>query len=460
VNKPSNPNESSGRIRAIPAPSGDLPVVVIIGRANVGKSTLFNRLVRRREAIVDDAPGITRDRKAADTEWQGRAFVLIDTGGYIPKGVDSIEEGVSRQVRLAIEEADLVLFICDVTTGITDVDAEIGRILRRSTKPVIVVANKTDHAGRVPDASEFIRLGLGEAIPVSAASGSSTGDLLALVVEKLGPEESAEPAAETGDVVRLAVVGRPNVGKSTFVNTVLGRERMLVSEIPGTTRDPVDIRFSRRGREFLLIDTAGMRRQSRVEDGVEYYSVLRSKRVIEQCDVACIMSEAEEGLTQQDLQVLRQAVDARKAVVLVMNKWDLVDTDPDQRVLVEDGLAMKLQGLEYVPVIFASSMAGRGTGKVLDAAWEAAHEKRKRISSPELNRFLERLNAETQPPAVQGKRVHVVYGTQAGANPPVFAFFANHPELIQESYKRFLENQIRGEFGFRGVPLTFSFRKK
>ncbi len=444
----------------MPSLPGDLPVVVIIGRANVGKSTLFNRLVRRREAIVDDAPGITRDRKAAEAEWQGRSFVLVDTGGYIPKGADSIEEGVSRQVRLAIEEADVVVFVCDVTTGITDVDAEIGRILLRSGKPVIVAANKTDHAGRLPDAAEFIRLGLGEAMPVSAASGTSTGDLLARVVEMLGPETAAEPQAGTGNVVRLAVVGRPNVGKSTFVNAVLGRERMLVSEIPGTTRDPVDIRFSRRGREFLLIDTAGMRRQSHVEDGVEYYSVLRSKRVIEQCDVACIMAEAGEGLTQQDLQVLRQAVDGRKAVVLAMNKWDLAEKDDDHRSVIENGMEIKLQGLEYVPVIFLSSMNGRGTGKVLDAAWQAAQERRKRISSPELNRFLERVNAEFQPPAVLGRRVHVNYCTQAATNPPVFAFFSNHPELIQESYQRFLENRIRKEFGFMGVPLTFSFRKK
>jgi GTPase len=460
VKKPDAPNGAAeGAVRS-PSPSDYKPVVVIIGRANVGKSTLFNRLVRRREAIVDDAPGITRDRKAADAEWQGRAFVLVDTGGYIPKGVDSIEKGVAKQVLMAIEEADLVLFCCDVTTGITDVDGEIARILRRSGKPVIVVANKSDHAGRVPDAAEFIKLGLGEAIPVSAAAGTNTGDLLARMAQSFDPAADGGTAPAGEDTVRLAVVGRPNVGKSTFMNAVLGRERMLVSEIPGTTRDSVDVRFSRRGRDFVLIDTAGMRRKSRVEDGVEYYSVLRSKRVIEMCDVACIMTEAAEGLTQQDLQVLRLAVDARKAVVIAMNKWDLVEKDDDRRVQIEDGMALKLQGLEYVPVVFLSSLSGRGTGKVLDAAWTAAQEKRKRISSPELNRFLERLNAEFQPPAVQGKRVHVTYGTQASTNPPVFAFFSNHPELIQESYQRFLENRIRAEFGFVGVPLTFSFRRK
>ena len=439
-------------------PSETRPVVVIVGRANVGKSTLFNRIIRRREAIVDDQPGITRDRKTADAEWQGRDFTLVDTGGYVPKGKDTIETGISRQVRFAIEEADLVLFLVDVGTGISDVDGEIARILRKSQKPCLVVVNKVDNMGREPDAAEFIQLGLGEPIGISAVGGLGIGDLLDRIVEKIGTDQT-EPSGIT-DAVRLAVIGRPNVGKSTFINTVLGRERLLVSEIPGTTRDSVDVHMRFRHHDFILIDTAGMRRKSRIDGNIEYYSVLRTRRVLAECDVACVMTDAADGLTQQDLQIARQAAEGRKGIIFAMNKWDLVEMDTEKRAVLEDGLDLKLQGLEYIPMVFVSCLTGFHTMKILDAAWKVAMERRKRIPSPELNRFLESLNARYQPPSIQGKRIHILYGTQAGANPPVFAFFSNYPNLIHESYRKFLENQMREKFGFGGVPLTLSMRKK
>jgi GTPase len=447
-------------------PGGELlmkganPVVAIVGRANTGKSTLFNRIIRRRDAIVDDAPGITRDRKAADAEWQGRAFTLVDTGGYIPKGRDSIETGISRQVRFAIEEADLVLFLCDVTCGISDVDGEIARILRKSRKPCIVAVNKVDNEKREPDAAEFVQLGLGEPMLISAAGGLGIGNLLDRITEGLAAPRTGASEPDGNTAPRLAVIGRPNVGKSTFVNAVLGTERLLVSEIAGTTRDAVDVRIRWKRREMILIDTAGMRRKSHIDGGVEYYSVLRTKRVLGQCDVACVIADASEGLTQQDVQVMLQAVEQRKGVVLVMNKWDLVEKDPEKQTQLRDGMDIRLQGIEYIPVVFTSCLTGLRAGKVLDEAWKVAAERKKRIPSPELNRFLKSLNERYQPPAVQGKRVQIPYGTQASSDPPVFAFFSNYPELIQESYQRFLENQIRGAFGFQGVPLTFSFRKK
>lgn len=435
------------------------PLVAIVGRPNVGKSTLFNRLIRRREAIVDDQPGITRDRKYADVEWEGREFTLADTGGFIPKGRDVIEEGVTRQVKIAVEEADLVLFIVDAMTGITDIDGEVARLLRKGEKPVVLVVNKADHPERALAAFDFVRLGLGEPSVISASNGIGTGDLLSRILETLGPQ-ALPSEAEKSDAVFLAVVGRPNVGKSTFVNTVLGEERLLVTEIPGTTRDSVDVRVTAGDRDFVIVDTAGLRRRTHVSEGVEYYSTLRTRRMIEECDVACVMTDAEEGVTHQDLVVLGEAVEKRKGVLVLINKWDLVRDDPDRRKQVEETVRLRMQGLEYVPVLYVSGKTGYRVQDVLDAVWDIALERKKRIPSPALNRFLENLDRQVQPPAVLGKRVHILYGAQVATEAPKFTLFCSHPNLVKDTYRKFVENRIRDAFGFRGVPLVFSYRKK
>ena len=435
------------------------PVVAIVGRPNVGKSTLFNRIIRRREAIVDDTPGITRDRKCADTEWEGVSFTLVDTGGYIPKSRDVIESGVTRQVRLAMEESDLILFLADCTTGITDVDGDVAKILRKSGKSWVLAVNKVDGAIREPDVAEFIRLGLGEPVSVSAMKGRGVGDLLSIVVKRLG-KSKAQESAEDSTSVKLAVVGKPNVGKSTFVNVILGEERLLVTEIPGTTRDSVDVRFRSGDREFVLVDTAGIRRRSRIKENVEYYSALRTHRAVEKCDVACVFADADEGITQQDLRVLSEVVEAKKGILLVVNKWDLLDGDSERIRRWEDSLERRLQGMAYIPVLFVSCKTMLRVKKVLELAWRITEERKKRISSPVLNHLIENLNRRYQPPAVQGKRVRVLYGTQAGVSPPRIVFFSNYPHLLKESYKRFLENQIRENFGFEGVPLSLVFKKK
>lgn len=435
------------------------PLVAIVGRPNVGKSTLFNRLIRRREAIVDDQPGITRDRKYADTEWEGTTFTLADTGGFIPKGRDAIEEGVTRQVKIAVEEADLVLFINDAATGITDTDGEAAKLLRKSKKPVILVVNKADHLEREFAAAEFIRLGLGEPLLISASNGIGTGDLLSRVIRMLGTRPAAGNE-EKSDSVVLAVIGRPNVGKSTFINAILGEERLLVTEIPGTTRDTVDVRVEVKNRNFTLVDTAGLRRRTHIEGGVEYFSTLRTRRMIERCDVACIMIDTDEGVTQQDMIILGEAVAKRKGVLLAVNKWDKIQEDPEKVSQMDEAVRYRLQGIEYLPVLTISSKTGLNIRDVLDTAWTVSEERKKRIPSPAFNRFLENLGRKYQPPAVMGKRVRILYGAQVEAGPPKFTLFCSFPNLIKESYKKFVENQIRETFGFQGVPLVFSYRKK
>ena len=435
------------------------PIVSIVGRPNVGKSTLFNRIIRKREAIVDDTPGITRDRKCADTHWEGIPFTLVDTGGYIPKTRDVIETGVTKQVRLAIEEADIVLFLVDGTTGITDVDGDVAKILRKNGKSCILAVNKVDGTNQEPSAAEFIRLGLGEPVAVSALRGRNVGDMLSLIVEKLDRPGDQDTSADD-DVIKLAVVGKPNVGKSTFVNVILGEERLLVTEIPGTTRDAVDVRIRFKKREMRLIDTAGIRRRSRVKENEEYYSVLRSHRIIERCDVACVFVDADEGLTQQDMRVLQEVIRSRKGLLLIINKWDLLKGDEERIRQLSDTLERKCRGMTFVPILFVSCKTNLRVRKILELAMEIYDERRKRIPSPDVNRLLTELNRHYQPPAIHGKRVRVLYGSQVGVAPPRFVFFSNFPQLIMESYKRYIENNIRDNFGFEGVPITLIFKKK
>jgi len=436
-----------------------LPIISIVGRPNVGKSTLFNRIIGRREAIVDDAPGITRDRKSADTDWEGIPFRLVDTGGFIPKGSNAIEKGVSRQVLQAIEESDVIIHVVDCHSGITDIDGEVARSLRKCGKPLLLAVNKVDNDTRELEAAQFIRLGLGEPQTVSAQAGRGVGDLLSAAVALLGP--GATPGEEDpDDRLRLAIVGKPNVGKSTFINRILGQERMLVTDIPGTTRDSVDVDVTWKGRIISLVDTAGLRRRSRVDGEVEYYSGLRARRAINDCDVACVFVDASEKITQQDMHVIAQVIAGRKGILLILNKWDLVKDDPDKLQELQLSQELKLQGLSYLPILAISCKTGRKVEQVLDTVWRIGQERQKRISSPQLNVFLEEVNRAYQPPAVRGKRVRIVYGTQVGTAPPKFAFFSNYPALITENYKRYLENQLRARFGFEGVPISFLFKKK
>lgn len=435
------------------------PIVAIVGRPNVGKSTLFNRIIRKREAIVDDAPGITRDRKMAQTDWEGVPFLLMDTGGYTPGSQDIIEAGISRQVKLAIDEADVIIFLVDCTTGITDVDDTVAELLRKSDKPYILAVNKVEGEAKRLAASEFYRLGLGDPQTISALEGSEIGDLLSLIIEKIdNPQVEVEEPED--EAIRLAIVGKPNVGKSTFVNTILGEERLLVTDIPGTTRDAVDVRINFNKRELVLIDTAGLRRRTKVKESVEFYSNIRTHRVVEECDVACVFVDASEGVTQQDQRLIKAVVDQRKGIALIVNKWDLMKGNPELNQEFRDDLAMKLQGLDFVPVLFVSCHTKQRIHQVLELAVRIAEERDKRIPSSPLNQLIEEINRQYQPPAIGGKRVRIYYATQVKTKPPLFTVFTNFPEHVKDEYKRFFEKRIRAAFGFEGVPISLLFRKR
>ncbi|MFO7891865.1 MAG: ribosome biogenesis GTPase Der [bacterium] len=443
------------------------PVVTIVGRPNVGKSTLFNRIIQRREAIVDDRPGVTRDRKGIETEWEGYAFVLFDTGGFIPKTRNIMEAGVTNQVKAAIAESDLIVFMVDCQTGITDFDDEVVKILRKTNKDSLLVVNKVDSVEKEAYASEFYNLGCGEPILISAAAGRNIGDLLSEIVAGLKNKfhqdihsgEGSENIQTEDEVIKLAIVGRPNTGKSTYINKILNQERLLVTEIPGTTRDSIDIGIQFQGINFLVIDTAGLRKKPKINDTIEYYSSLRTDRVINKCDVAAVFMDGSQGLTSQDLHVMRKVVDAEKGTILVVNKWDLIKNDDQILQNLEIDLSYKLKGFNYLPVITVSSLQGIRVYKLLIKIKEIFNQRKKRISSPELNKFLKQLNRNYQPPAVKNKLVRIKYGCQTKAGPPEFVFFSNHPQLVKESYKRFLENKIRKQFGFEGVPFSLIFKK-
>ena len=434
------------------------PVVAIVGRPNVGKSTLFNRIIGRREAIVDDQPGITRDRKYGEAEWEGRQFLLVDTGGYVPKTKDIIETGISQQVHVALGEADIIVLLVDCQTGITDVDAEVVRLLRGTEKPLLLVVNKVDTPAKEQDAFEFMRLGLGEPMTIGALEGRGVGDLLSAITEHFTEEEAG--IVEEDNRVKLAIVGRPNAGKSTFINTMLGEDRLIVTDIPGTTRDAVDVDVKVGERHFLLIDTAGLRKRAKVNDNVEFYSNLRTHRSVEACEVACLFVDASRTLESQDMRVLKQITDARKGVIIVANKWDLVKNDEEKLKQWKDELDKKMRGFGHIPVITISCLEKIRVNKVLEKAWMVAKDRNKRLPSPDLNRWLENMNQRYQPPATKGKRVKIQFITQIGVAPPKFVFFANHPQLLKVPYKRFLENQLREAFGYDGVPISFVFRKK
>ncbi|MCS7177049.1 MAG: ribosome biogenesis GTPase Der [Candidatus Kapabacteria bacterium] len=433
-----------------------MSLVAIVGRPNVGKSTLFNRLIRERRAIVEATPGVTRDRLYAPAEWAGRHFTVIDTGGWIPESDDLIAQAVREQTALAIEEADAIVFVVDAREGMTPIDQELAALLRAAQKPVFIAVNKCDTAEWDAMAAEFYQLGLGNPYPIAAASGRSLGELLDALVAALPEGSPAEPDIR----VKLAILGRPNVGKSSLVNALLGRQQVIVTPIPGTTRDAVDTVVRYNGEEFLLIDTAGLRRRSRIQENVELYSVVRTLRALERCDVAAVVVDAYEGLREQDKRIVADVVEARKGVFLVFNKWDLVEKDAKTADWYVERVREELPGLLYIPVLFVSALTRQRVTKILELAKRISERRRQRISTSQLNRTLLPVIERTPPPAVQGKEIRINYVTQVRTEPPVFVFFCNHPDLIPDSYKRFLEGTLREHFDFEGVPISFLFRRK
>jgi len=431
------------------------PVVAIVGRPNVGKSTLFNRLVGERVAIVEEKPGVTRDRLEKDVEWSGRVFTLVDTGGLDFQETDEISGKTRRQVELAIREADVLLFLVDARAGLTPADEEIAQMLRRSEKPVLLVANKVEKfAGEHYD---FFRLGLGEPIPVSAALGLNTGDLLDQILQAL-PVREEEACPE--ELIRVAVVGRPNVGKSSLVNKILGFERVIVSAQPGTTRDAIDTLFEHAGRRFLLVDTAGIRRKSKIEEATERYSVLRAFRAIDGCDVSLVLLDALEGVTEQDKRIAGYVHEKGKASILTVNKWDLGKKDERAADRYREAVYQELSFLAYAPVAFVSALTGKGIRQLLQLVADVWGEYNRTIPTGSLNALLADLQLRTPPPAQKGKRLKIFYSTQLKTRPPTFALFVNDPELLHFSYLRYLENQFRLAWGFSGTPLRFFFRRR
>lgn len=431
-----------------------LPLVAIVGRPNVGKSTMFNRIIRDRLSITDDQPGVTRDRIYSRGEWNGREFNLIDTGGYVPKSEDLIETMVREQAEAAIEEADQIIFVVDARVGPTDLDREIAVRLLKQDKPVLLVANKADNPDLAIDVYEFMSLGLDEPQPISAANGLNLADMLDRLTE-LMPEQVERPES---DSLKIAILGRPNVGKSSLVNFLLGSQRQIVTDIPGTTRDAVDLAVSFEDREYVLIDTAGLRRRSRIRENLEYFMTLRTIKALERCDVAMLLIEAQEGLLNQDVQIINQIIKAGKALVLCVNKWDLIETDPGMTDRYRQAIYNKIPTCRFIPIMFMSALTGRKVTRMFKFLQYVDDEQNKRIKTSELNNFLEKTVARKHPPAVQGKHIRLLYITQVEIKPPRFVIFSNFPKLIKDDYQRYLENQLRDHFKFEGVPVKILFK--
>ena len=436
-----------------------MSLVAIVGRPNVGKSTLFNRLVGMRKAIVDDTAGVTRDRHYGKCEWCGSEFSVVDTGGYTSNSEDVFEKAIRRQVEIAIEEADAVLFMVEAATGITDYDAEIADVLRRSKKPVILCVNKVDTGEKVFDTYQFYALGLGEVWSISAANGSGTGDLLDEVVRVL-PKEEAPAADPYEGIPRIAIVGKPNVGKSSLTNALLGEERNIVTPVAGTTRDSIETHYNKFGHEFMLVDTAGIRRKSKVHEDLEFYSVLRSMLAIERADVCILMIDATTGMESQDMSIFNIIQKNRKGCVLVVNKWDLFIKDQNTMRDYTEGLRARLAPFDDVPIVFTSVVKMQRVMDVLDAAARVSENYRRRIPTAQLNEALLPIIEETPPPAWKGKYIKVKYITQLPTKFPAFAFFCNLPQYIKDPYKRFLENQLRECFDLTGCPVQIYCRQK
>ncbi len=436
---------------------GSTPVIAIVGRPNVGKSTLFNRLLGRREAIIEDEPGTTRDRLYAQIELEGRPIVVVDTGGLEPESSRDIPQQIRNQAMVAIAEADAIILLVDAQTGITPDDEDVAQLLRQTKKPVLVGVNKADNRARELAASEFHRLGLGDPIAFSAHHGRGLDDLMDALVALLPPPPEAAPSPVSPSV-RIAIAGRPNVGKSMLVNAILGEDRVLVSPIPGTTRDAVDSPFTYRDTAMTLVDTAGIRRSGKVGQGIEKFSVFRSIRAIDRCDVAVLVVDTSEGLTAQDTHVAGYIRDAHKGLVIAINKWDLAEEMELERELVLQGVERRIKFFTNPPVEVVSAKTGFGVQKLLADVLKVHLVRQIRIATAEVNQIIQRAVAEHPAPEVQGKRFKVLYATQAAAAPPTFVFFVNDPKLLHFSYKRFLENRLRAAYGFDGTAIRMIFR--
>ncbi|WP_424493195.1 ribosome biogenesis GTPase Der [Salinimicrobium sp. GXAS 041] len=431
-------------------------IVAIVGRPNVGKSTFFNRLIQRREAIVDSVSGVTRDRHYGKTDWNGRNFSVIDTGGYVVGSDDVFEAEIDKQVELAIEEADAIIFMVDVEAGVTPMDEEVAQLLRKSRKPVFLAVNKVDNSKRLENAVEFYSLGLGKYYPIASTSGSGTGDLLDALIDGL-PEK---PEEEETELPRFAVVGRPNAGKSSFINALIGEDRYIVTDIAGTTRDSIDTKYNRFGFEFNLVDTAGIRRKSKVKEDLEFYSVMRSVRAIEHCDVCLIVMDATRGFDGQVQNIFWLAQRNRKGIVILVNKWDLIDKETNTMKEYEKTIRREMEPFVDVPIIFMSVLTKQRIFKAIETAVEVYQNRSKKIKTSELNDIMLPIIEAYPPPAYKGKYVKIKFCMQLPTPQPQFAFFCNLPQYVKEPYQRFLENKLRKEFNFTGVPVSVYFRKK
>jgi GTP-binding protein len=434
-------------------------IVAIVGRPNVGKSTFFNRLIQRREAIVDSVSGVTRDRNYGKSEWNGKEFSVIDTGGYIKGSDDIFEAEIRRQVELAIDEADVIIFVVDVEEGITPMDEEVAKLLRKVTKPVLLAVNKVDNAMREKDAVEFYNLGLGEYFTIAGMNGfSGTGELLDELVKKL-PEAVAPDENEVA-LPRFAVVGRPNAGKSSFINALIGEDRYIVTDIAGTTRDAIDTKYNRFGFEFNLVDTAGIRRKAKVKEDLEFYSVMRSVRAIEHSDICILVIDATRGFEGQDQSIFWLAEKNRKGVVILVNKWDLVEKDTMTTRDYERKIREELQPFTDVPILFVSALTKQRLLKALETAVEVFENRKQRIATSKLNETMLPIIEAMPPPALKGKYVKIKFCMQLPTPTPQFVFFCNLPQYVKEPYKRFLENKMREIYNFSGVPIDIYFRQK
>ncbi|MDR9416694.1 MAG: ribosome biogenesis GTPase Der [Gracilimonas sp.] len=434
-----------------------LPVVSIVGRPNVGKSTLFNRLIGARKAIVHDDYGVTRDRHYGETFWNGRDFTVIDTGGYLPDEMNVMVVGIREQVHIALEESDVILFIVDSKDGINTLDKSVADLLRQQDKPVVLVSNKADNEERRMNSTEFYELGFENLFPVSSINGTGTGDLLDKVVELL-PESKPE---EKSKVPKLAFIGRPNVGKSSLFNAILDDERAIVTNIAGTTRDSINSNLKYDDKDYVLVDTAGLRKRTKVKENIEFYSTIRTERAIRECDIAILLVDAMQGFDAQDRRVLRQAEQFNKGLVIVLNKWDLVP-EKDSNVVreFEEYIYSNVPQMYYVPIVTISAMNRQRVHRVIDVAQQVIEERKKEIPTPEFNEFLEQMLNQKSLPMKRGRQLKITYATQVKSNPPVFKFFMNSPQDLPPNYRKFIENKLRERFGFIGVPVTMIFRQK